>query len=168
MTGETYKLVCQITTSVFNRNSLRAEDLDDVVQEVALRVHKAQQKETKINSLEGLVYTIACCKLIDLNRRKPVTVSESSLGTSAPINAHASQSEPDPQYFVELRDLYDVYVHRSSKDEALLTRLYFELDLTDTQIAFVLGVSLSTAKRRIKQLKDKLRRRGNDEFGLLA
>lgn len=167
MTPQTYELVAQITTSIFNRNSLKAADLDDVVQEAALRVHKAQQQESKINSLEGLVYTIARRTLIDLNRRKLKAVSEASLGTSAPINFHVSTTT-DPQYLVELRDLYDVYVHRCSKDEALLTRLYFELDLTDKQIAFVLGVSLSTAKRRIKHLKDKLRRRGNDEFGPLA
>jgi RNA polymerase sigma-70 factor (ECF subfamily) len=130
-------------------------DVDDVVQEVALRIHRGTTELRDDERFGGWVYRIAQRAIVDLHRdrsRHPLPRAQSAeLLEDAPGEADASiesdLGECVARFVARLPSPY--------REAVTLTELQ---GLTHKQAADMLGVSLSGMKSRVQRGRARIRR----------
>lgn len=131
-------------------------DVDDVVQEVFLRIHRGTAELRDAESFGGWVYRIAGRAVVDHLRarsRHPVVPSIESEPPAEPT----SEPSDDPALEGDLAECVALFVARlpSPYREAItLTELQ---GLTQKEAADMLGVSLSGMKSRVQRGRERIR-----------
>jgi RNA polymerase sigma-70 factor (ECF subfamily) len=128
-------------------------DVDDVVQEVFVRIHRGLGELRDGESFGGWVYRIAARAVIDQKRAR----ARHPLDTGTATERVAPESEADDGLESELGECVALFVARlpSPYREAItLTELQ---GMTQKEAAEILGISLSGMKSRVQRGRERIR-----------
>jgi RNA polymerase sigma-70 factor (ECF subfamily) len=131
-------------------------DVDDVVQEVFVRIHRGQVELRDGESFGGWVYRIAQRAVVDHVRSRARHPLPSAEGPEATPDVGAP--EPDIHLDADLAECVVLFVARlpSPYREAItLTELE---GMTQSEAADMLGVSLSGIESRVQRGRERIRR----------
>lgn len=138
---------------IFSNRS--AEDIRDLYQDIVCELWVGYPRFRRESGERTWVYHVALNTALrqrHRQRRMPVMV---------PLDGHVFDTWADEADDGMVDQLYAL-IERLPDDERALAYLYID-NLPMTQIAAVLGIGVPTAKRRVKQIKDKLIKLYNDE-----
>lgn len=136
------------------RRVASAADIDDLLQDIFVRLHQGLATLQDDERFGGWVYRIANNALVDLARRRS---RGPELEARLEVDAGAPPDGPDEQLQSDLGQCVALFVGRlpSPYREAItLTELQ---GLTQKEAAEMLGVSLSGLKSRVQRGRDKIR-----------
>ncbi len=120
------------------------QDVDDVLQDVLLRIHRSVRTLDDDSRFGPWVYSIARNAIIDVLRRKPVATVE--------FDEHADAvSQPDDPIASPLLDCVAPFVARLRDGYREAITLVELRGLTQQEAADVAGVSLSGMKSRVQR-----------------
>jgi RNA polymerase sigma-70 factor (ECF subfamily) len=148
----------------------RWEETDDVLQAVAVRLWRALQdvKPDSVRAFVGLAATQIRRELIDLARHHRGAQADAahhqsdpqvadSEGHVRPRYAEVPDPASGPTSQLQAQELHE-HVHKLPDAEREVYQLLFYQDMTQEQVAQVLGVSASTVKRRYEKAQHLLHR----------
>jgi RNA polymerase sigma-70 factor (ECF subfamily) len=130
-------------------------DVDDVVQDVALRIHRGIAELQDDERFGGWVYRIAKRAIADLHRdrvRHPLPRSQTGDPADVPVSGDGDEVESD---LGECVALFVARLPSPYREAVTLTELQ---GLTHKEAATVLGVSLSGMKSRVQRGRERIRR----------
>lgn len=148
------------------RYGLSGQDVDEVFQEVRIRMWRTLSKDGNIPSLPAsYVYRIALSSAVDLIRRRRARRAEAAADDDPAEPVLVSRS-PQPDALLEEKSLGEA-VHREiqqlPEDRALVLRMHLE-GFSRDEIAALLHWSEPRVRhliyRGLAQLRDRLRARG--------
>jgi RNA polymerase sigma-70 factor (ECF subfamily) len=131
----------------------RTEDAEDTVQEVFMAMVRSRERLTEVRDLEAYVFTAlrrAAARCAARRARQPFT-SDAAASEAVARNQRAGPSHPHGERLQRaLRAL------PSEQREVIALRI--DGELTFSQIAQVMGISINTAASRYRYALEKLRR----------
>ena len=129
-------------------------DVDDVLQEVLIKIHRSADRLTDENNLFAWVYAIARNAIVDHYRRLRPTVS---LDGDLKETADFREETPEADALTEIADCLRPFLGRlpeKYRDALVLT----DLDgMTQVDLAHRLGLSVSGAKSRVQRAREHLK-----------
>ncbi|HXF62595.1 MAG TPA: RNA polymerase sigma factor SigZ [Caldilineaceae bacterium] len=127
-----------------------AEDVEDIVQEVYLRIHRHIAALREEERLQSWVYQIARNAIVDYYRSRRMTteLAETIAAPEAP-----DRFDPAAQLAASLHRILDCL---PDKDREALRLVELE-GKTQQELAEHLGISLSGAKSRVQRAREKLK-----------
>ena len=155
-----------LTASMFNRTDRlrRWEETDDIFQNAMLRLNNALQavKPANVEEFVGLAATQVRRELIDLARHYFGPRGRGALHATKPRGDDGlagSHSPVDPNPGPETRmlrvELHEKVDELPEKEKKAFSFHYYQ-GLTQKEISKLLGVDVSTVKRRVRAAKEKL------------
>lgn len=142
------------------------EDAEDITQEVFLKLVKAIYKYQHTGKFTNFIFTIAvnCCN--DFFRSKARHEMKENISDDVAQLVAGARDEPENR--ISCQEEKDILYHRlkdlnSHQKEALI--LYYFHQLKAREIAQITGVPLATAKSRIRQGMEHLRKTYTNEDG---
>jgi RNA polymerase sigma-70 factor (ECF subfamily) len=139
------------------RRVASAADVDDLVQEILLRLHQNGASLRDNESFGGWVYRIAHNTIADRARAERRTPQAVAVDAGELPDSDAHRDEAADALRSELGQCLALFVSRLAspyREAITLTELQ---GLTQRQAADVLGISLTAMKSRVQRGRDKLR-----------
>ena len=136
------------------RRVASAADIDDLLQDIFVRMHQSLGSLRDEERFGGWVYRIANSAIVDKARRR---AHSGLVELSGDILADTDSSAVDQELQSELSECVALFVGRLAspyREAITLTELQ---GLTQKEAAEMLGVSLSGLKSRVQRGRDKLR-----------
>lgn len=144
----------------FGARTRRGADVDDLVQEVFLRLAR-RADDTPVEMVEGYIFAVANSVLMDSHRRAARRLPE-AFGASDDLGARAQPEERSPERIV-LGQEELAAVERALLELPERTRIVFALNRyeehTYQEIAASLGVSVSAVEKHMMRALAHLARR---------
>jgi RNA polymerase sigma-70 factor (ECF subfamily) len=145
-------------------------DEDDVVQEILYKVYAKLSSYSPRYSLSTWIYAIArnCC--IDVVKRKRVMVAcvDDTFWDSHRVSAGIVGSETSPEASVEQQELKRYiagFIEGLEQADKRITFLRFYEGLSYRDISTIVHVPVGTAKYRVHEIKNKLKRYLEEIYG---
>jgi RNA polymerase sigma-70 factor (ECF subfamily) len=129
-------------------------DVDDVLQEVLLKIHRSASSLQDGNNLFAWVYTIARNAIVDHYRKRRPTIS---LDQALAASGEPAEDAAPPDALGEIADCLRPFLHHlpeKYRDPLILTDLE---GMSQADLAVKLGLSLSGAKSRVQRAREHLK-----------
>jgi RNA polymerase sigma factor (sigma-70 family) len=135
----------------------RWTDADDVVQNVFIRLHRSLVivQPDSVGKLHGLVTLEMRRELLDLARRY---FGPEGIGTNygGPVSDDPVSKETEPHTLLEWTEFHEQVARLPNAEREVFGLIWYD-GLTQSEAAAVLGVSLTTIKRRWQSARVRLR-----------
>jgi RNA polymerase sigma-70 factor (ECF subfamily) len=128
----------------FIARRLPPDDVDDVLQDVLLRIHKSARDLTDEQHFGAWVYSIARNAIVDRLRRKRA----STVALDEEVEPESPPEEPDPSPLLSCVTPFVARLPSPYREAITLVELH---GLTQQQAAELAGVSLSGMKSRVQR-----------------
>lgn len=129
-------------------------DVDDVLQEVLLKIHRSASSLQDGNNFFAWVYTIARNAIIDHYRKRRPTIS---IDQAVTASFDAAEDPPEPDAMGEIAECLRPFLRHlpeKYRDPLILA----DLDgMSQADLAVKLGLSLSGAKSRVQRAREHLK-----------
>lgn len=133
---------------------LNAEDRQDLIQEIMIQVWQSIHKYNDQYKISTWLYRISLNVAISFYRKSSARAKKYT-----ELNEQIAETENDDKLENELQlNLLDHFISELKEIDKALTILYLE-DKSHTEIAEILGMSVSNVGTKIGRIKDKLRSR---------
>lgn len=137
--------------SFIKRRVANAYDVEDILQEVFIKIHRNIGGLNDDNEIQAWVYTVARNAITDFYRKKK---NEVYFATPDEINSeNASDLGTDQEIAMSIKSMIN---HLPAKYKQAIQLTEFE-DLTQKELAERLGLSVSGAKSRVQRARHKLK-----------
>jgi RNA polymerase sigma-70 factor (ECF subfamily) len=136
------------------RRVASAADIDDLLQDIFVRMHQGLASLRDEERFGGWVYRVAQSAIVDRARRR---AREPLAAARAEAELEVESNADDPELESELGECVALFVARLSspyRETVTLTELQ---GLTQKEAADMLGISVSGVKSRVQRARDKIR-----------
>jgi RNA polymerase sigma-70 factor (ECF subfamily) len=134
----------------FIRSRVQSDEVEDILQEVFIRIHRHLCCQVDWQKPDGWFYQIARNLIIDHYRKR---ADHAELSEDHPAQIEFAEDEPEAELALSLKDMVTA-LPEPYREALLLTEFQ---GLTQKQLAEAAGISLSGAKSRVQRARGVLK-----------